>query len=1489
MTKYLLSLTFFSLMISWSTTRADSYLFPAAAPSLVVTSTGDNGGINPAVGAGTGTLRQAIVNANANSSATVAVPHIISFDLDATEQITLEATLPALNQPIIIDGTTATDWTSTNLITIIATGSAKVSNGSGFNLAANGCQIYGLEITGFNASNQSAILITGTQAQIGDVNKGNVISGNATAIRVNANNNTIKGNKIGTNAAGTAANANTGTLIVFSSGTSGNVLGGTTTGEGNLISGNLSSMLLDGNATLLGNYIGTDITGMSSIPNQGTSVFVRNGNGSTIGDGTLAGRNVISGNTSSAILVDANNVTIDGNYIGVNADATAKLANTGGIYLRGGTGASIGTEESEIGNVISGNNSYGLLIRTSGVTIVGNAIGTNPNGTLNLGNNGNGISVEGSNVHIGGSEVGAGNVIAYNPTGIYIISGSGNAVRSNSIFCNTTGLRIDTGANGNKVVPVFANITEGAGTGSISGTSESGDVVEVYVADDDCNSDQANTLLGSAIADTNGDWVLSGLNISAGAKISATATSTSNNTSRITFAKTEIDVYEGTDNTGTAIADAQSATVDLGSQALGTDLVTTFAIHNSGAIQLSVSSVTVSGTDYSVSITTNINTGNTDIAGGGTETFTLTLSGATSGTFEEIVTIVSNDANEGTYTFPVSGVITDPEIDILFDEETLEDAQTNHVDLGSAIVGSDLVSTFTIENTGNIALNVSSITVDNNSYTVGSAIAAIASDDDDTFTLTLSGATVGIYTATVTVVSDDVDESTFTFPITGAITTPEISVYAGDDDTGTALSFDQTEVLDMGTAVEGTDLIQTIAIVNTGSSVLSISDITVTGSDFGIENAPDEVGAGETETFEINLSGVIEGSYSASVTINSDDADEATFIFPVSAVITKPEIAVFEGDDSSGTEISDGNTSYALDFGTVIEGTDLSENITIANIGSSVLNVSSISVTGDFSVTSMISSVAVDGSATFTISLAGAAAGTYEETVTISSDDADEGTFTFPITAEITAPEINVYAGASTSGTALLDAQSAAFDVGTVVEGSDLTQTFAIENTGTSALTVSSVSVSGSDYVVTSAVSTVAVDEVVTFTVSLTGAAVGTYEETVTISSDDTDEGTFTFPITAEITAPEINVYAGASTSGTALLDAQSSAFDVGTVVEGSDLTQTFAIENTGTSALTVSSVSVSGSDYVVTSTVSTVAVDEVVTFTVSLTGAAAGTYEETVTISSDDADEGTFSFTIIAVVEELELPNLTLALTDKVYGDPVFELGANSDSEGVINYTSSNSDILSVIGTTATIKASGSVTITAMQEAFPPYTGAQVTADLVIDKAPLTIRANIVVVKVNSEIPELTMSLEGLVYDDTASDIELPTISSTAVVSASSAVYPIVLSGGSADNYEITLVNSSVVIKSNLDGTNVLGAEDSLNEELVFYPNPTHDQISLQTEKPFTGTIQVIDMSGRLYATHRWVETTDVNISLPHSSNLYLLKVEEDNNSVRFYKVLKQ
>ncbi len=154
---------------------------------------------------------------------------------------------------------------------------------------------------------------------------------------------------------------------------------------------------------------------------------------------------MISGNANSGVYIDASNTTVAGNLIGTNAAGTGAIANgsagsaTGGIYIASGTGSVIGGTTAAERNVISGNGGAGIWIQgTTGThTIQGNYIGVDINGGTALGNGRWGISLNSgtmTNIQIGGTAAGAGNVISANAVGtggIFIGTASGTVLEGN--------------------------------------------------------------------------------------------------------------------------------------------------------------------------------------------------------------------------------------------------------------------------------------------------------------------------------------------------------------------------------------------------------------------------------------------------------------------------------------------------------------------------------------------------------------------------------------------------------------------------------------------------------------------------------------------------------------------------------------------------------------------------------------------------------------------------------------------------------------------------------------------------------------------------------------------------------------------------------------------------------------------------------------------------------------------------------------------------
>jgi len=216
-----------------------------------------------------------------------------------------------------------------------------------------GNQYYGMGIgMGGSASGQT-ITIGGTSSADRNVISGNGGGGIMTGDYYGDPILNILGNYIGINSAGSAAIPNEGSGVEIHPSRMSGIIGGTINignglaGGGNVISGNNSmgvGLIGDESTTytanVLGNYIGTDATGMSAIPNGSnpsfnhgmpTGVLVMDQGGNlniTIGGIGDFEKNVISGNYYAGVDIrGGRSVRVIGNYIGLDAAGVNALGN----------------------------------------------------------------------------------------------------------------------------------------------------------------------------------------------------------------------------------------------------------------------------------------------------------------------------------------------------------------------------------------------------------------------------------------------------------------------------------------------------------------------------------------------------------------------------------------------------------------------------------------------------------------------------------------------------------------------------------------------------------------------------------------------------------------------------------------------------------------------------------------------------------------------------------------------------------------------------------------------------------------------------------------------------------------------------------------------------------------------------------------------------------------------------------------------------------
>jgi probable HAF family extracellular repeat protein len=326
---------------------------------------------------GNGSLREAITDANLNIGR-----DLIQFNIPGTGPHTIRPTepLPEISDSVIIDGTTQPGYTGTPVIEIDG---VDAFSSNGLEIAADGCTIKGIAITRFQG----------------------------VGIGLIGDRNTIEGCFLGIAPDGVTDKGNGGDgIVVFSA----NNTIGNPNGVRNVISGNGNSGIRVSSVASMGNrirnnYVGTDASGSSAVPNDITGIYLYQSSQDTIGGLGFSGMNVISGNLNAGIRIEgglSQHIVVTTNRIGTSSNGSNALGNLHGIEIVHGTGTAsgspsnihIGGRWTDAQNLISGNQQAGVAFffdstNGTGNVVAGNLIGTNAAGTAAIANT-HGIYIE---------------------------------------------------------------------------------------------------------------------------------------------------------------------------------------------------------------------------------------------------------------------------------------------------------------------------------------------------------------------------------------------------------------------------------------------------------------------------------------------------------------------------------------------------------------------------------------------------------------------------------------------------------------------------------------------------------------------------------------------------------------------------------------------------------------------------------------------------------------------------------------------------------------------------------------------------------------------------------------------------------------------------------------------------------------------------------------------------------------------------------------
>lgn len=691
------------------------------------------------------------------------------------------------------------------------------------------------------------------------------------------------------------------------------------------------------------------------------------------------------------------------------------------------------------------------------------------------------------------------------------------------------------------------------------------------------------------------------------------------------------------------------ATIDFGYHLPGSTATRSITVINAGSENLALQSAALSG-----AAATDFNLGSPPAAvlpPGMSAAIAVTFTAGTGGSRSALLQLISDDADENPFEIHLTAVCTPtpvPEITVFatYNGISLRDGVST-LGAGIAEVNTVVYTGVTIRNSGTGNMSGLSSRIDGANaaeFTISAQPpATLAPGQSFSFSIGFSPKAVGDRTAQLHITSNDADENPFDLNLLAVgkpVPTPEISV---EPPTGPAFA-DGVSIIAFDSQPSGTkSATRTYTVRNTGTAPLYNLALRKSGpnaNEFIIGTSGSwktSLLAGESATFNLTFWPSATGTKTASLFIDSNDADENPFdiqLYGVSSTAPQlPEISVTMGssffNDGTGT----------VSFGATETDEPVQRVLSINNTGSAALTDLAVMIDGthpeDFTVNGPALTTLLPGtSTTIAITFSPTATGSRSAALHLTSNDADESPFDINLdgyATEPTFPDIVVEAPPSVS----LVSGLTPLGFGTVPFGSHVLKTLTIRNEGNAPLKVLSGVITGPD----SSLFTlgalpsgeIAVGQSAEFTLAFRAGRNGNPAASLSLACNDPDENPFIIPLSAIVPAlvPDIEIQQPA---GKALKDGFS-ACQFGTVAIKATANRVFTIRNRGQGNLNLKPLAKAGphaGDFIVQPMPLTVLKPgEIRKFTVVFKPSAKGIRKAVIRLASNDPDESPFDINL--------------------------------------------------------------------------------------------------------------------------------------------------------------------------------------------------------------------------------------------------------------------
>jgi len=464
---------------------------------------------------------------------------------------------------------------------------------------------------------------------------------------------------------------------------------------------------------------------------------------------------------------------------------------------------------------------------------------------------------------------------------------------------------------------------------------------------------------------------------------------------------------------------------------------------------------------------------------------------------------------------------------------------TSTLAFGSAVDSGAAHLVLTMTNPGTAAVSITQIVISSKVFNITGAFSLpinIPAGKSGTLNIQFAPTTVGPVTGTMAITSN-------------ASKTPTMVALTGTGVAAQAQMVVSPSSIPFGTVQVGGSAQQAVTVSNPGNMTLSVSQVSLSGTGFSIVGTlplPISVGPSGVSVFKVQFAPTATGAANGTMTISSNASSTPTVV-TMSGTGTstpgQPQISV---------------TPNPVPFNSVGVGGSSTQVMTISNPGAGNLTVTALSASGTgYSVSgfTLPISVASGHTANFNAKFAPTTAGASSGSITITSN---------------ASPAVTSVAMTGTGVQSGITATPPSATFANVIVGSPNSQTFKLQNAGSTGVTITSAAVSGTGFTTTGLSTPLALagGASSTFNVVFAPTSAGNVSGSVVLTGNMSNS-----PLTIPLT--------GSAVSPSALLNPSTTSLTYTNVAVGSNSAQNVILTNNGNSSVTISAVTETGAGFI--------------------------------------------------------------------------------------------------------------------------------------------------------------------------------------------------------------------------------------------------------------------------------------------------------------------